>query len=69
VNSGQLGLWCSDIGGPQQYRNVRVSRSPFAAPSEDEVDEGLYLIRSSEDIAPSIPSLQDWVLVLERKMA
>ena len=29
---------------------------------------GLHLIRSGEDIAPSIPAPQDWVLVLEREM-
>ncbi len=29
---------------------------------------GLHLIRSGEDIGPSIPAPQDWVLVLEREM-
>lgn len=68
VNSGQLGLWRSDVGEPQQYRNVKVSKTPFASPPEDEVQDGLHLIRSGEDVAPSIPSPQDWVLVLEKEM-
>ena len=68
VNSGQLGLWRSDIGEPQQYPNVKVSKTPFVAPPEDEVQDGLHLIRSGEDIAPSVPSPQDWVLVLEKEM-
>ncbi len=65
VESGQVGLWRSDIGEAQRYANFKVSKTTFAAPDEDEVQEGLYQIRSGEDIAPSIPSPQDWVLVLE----
>jgi hypothetical protein len=66
VVSGQLGIWRSDIGEPQRYSKVKVSRTLFAAPPEDDVPEGEHWLRSGEDIAPSIPSPQDWVLVLER---
>jgi hypothetical protein len=66
VESGQVGLWRSDIGEVQRYASFQVSKTNFAAPDKDEVQEGLYQIRSGEDIAPSIPSPQDWVLVLER---
>ncbi|MBT6150316.1 MAG: DUF4038 domain-containing protein [Gemmatimonadetes bacterium] len=67
VSTGQLGLWRSDIGEPQEYRNIRVSRTRFTNPPEDEteMEEGLHLIRSGEDVAPAIPSPQDWVLVME----
>ncbi len=64
--SGQVGLWRSDIGEPQKYSSVKVSKSTFAAPPEDELQEGIHMIRSGEDIAPSVPSPQDWVLVLAR---
>jgi len=66
AEAGQVGLWRSDIGEPQTYSNVKVSKTTFAAPPPDEVVDGVHLIRSGEDIAPSIPSPQDWVLVLER---
>lgn len=62
---GQVGLWRSDIGEPQKYSNVKVSKTMFAAPPAEEVHDGVHLIRSGEDIAPSVPSPQDWVLVLE----
>ena len=66
IETGQLGLWRSDIGEAQRYANVKVSKTTFAALDKGEAQEGLYQIRSGEDIAPSIPSPQDWVLVLER---
>jgi hypothetical protein len=65
VDSGRVGLWRSDIGEAQQYANFAVSRTSFAPPPEDETLPGVHIIRSGEDVAPSIPSPQDWVLVLE----
>ncbi len=65
ASSGRLGLWRSDLGKPQAYGNVKVSKTPFSAPPDDQVQEHVHLIRSGEDIAPSVPSPQDWVLVLE----
>jgi len=66
AESGKVGLWRSDIGEPQKYAGVKVSKTSFAAPSEDEMRDGVHLIRAGEDVAPSVPSPQDWVLVLER---
>jgi len=66
VESGQVGLWRSDIGGAQTYRNAMVSKTPFTAPQQESIEEGVHLTRSGEDIAPSVPSPQDWILVLER---
>ena len=65
VQAGRVGLWRSDIGEPQQYSDIKVSKTEFAAPSDDNAEEGLHLIRSGEDASPSIPSPQDWVLVLK----
>ncbi len=69
LHSGQLGVWRSDIGEPQHYRKFKVSKSPFDTPPEDVKEKGVHLIRSGEDTAPSIPSPQDWVLVLARLTA
>jgi hypothetical protein len=66
ADAGQVGLWRSDLGEPQSYSNVKVSKTGFAAPPDDDVPEGEHWIRSGEDIAPSVPSPQDWVLVLEK---
>lgn len=65
VNSGKAGLWRSDAGEPQQYANLEVSKTPFAAPSEKSEAPGQHLIRLGEDVAPATPSPQDWVLVME----
>jgi hypothetical protein len=66
VQSGRVGLWRNDVGENQQYANFKVSGTQFAPPPEEEKDSGKYLIRPGEDVAPSVPSPQDWVLVLER---
>jgi len=66
AKGGKVGLWRSDIGEPQQYGNIKISKTPFAAPPEDEARDGLHLIRAGEDVAPSVPSPQDCVLVLEK---
>lgn len=65
--AGRVGLWRSDLGEPQTYRNVKISRTGFAAPVADEVPEGECWIRGGEDLAPSVPSPQDWLLVLEKE--
>ena len=64
TDPGKIGLWRSDLGEPQTYSNVKVSKTTFAAPPLEEVPEGEHWVRSGEDIAPSVPSPQDWVLVL-----
>ena len=66
AQSGHVGLWRSDIGEPQRYHNFRVSRTAFVVPPVDDRQPDLYLIRSGQDVAPSVPSPQDWVLVMER---
>jgi hypothetical protein len=68
IEGRQVGLWRSDIGEQQHYADIKISKTPFAAPAKEEATEGQYLIRSGDDTAPSIPSPQDWVLVLEREM-
>ncbi len=67
TESGQVGLWRSDLGEAQTYSNVKVSKTGFAAPAGDDVPDGEHWIRSGEDIAPSVPSPQDWVLVMEKE--
>jgi hypothetical protein len=46
ASSGQLGLWRSDLGEPQRYRNVKASGTPFTPPCEDQVQENVHLIRA-----------------------
>lgn len=40
TEAGQVGLWRSDIGEAQSYSNVKVSKTGFAAPPVDVVEEG-----------------------------
>jgi hypothetical protein len=63
---GRIGLWRGAVELPQEYRNLRVSETPFPMPQPDVVQPGVQLMRSGEDVGPSVPSPQDWVLVLER---
>ena len=67
TQSGRIGFWGSDPKASQPYRNVKVSKTPFAVPPADPVQPGIRLMRSGEDVGPSAPSPQDWVLVLERE--
>ena len=65
LQSGRVGLWRTDIGEAQKYANFKLSMAKFT-PSVTEHEESCHIIRTGEDIAPPIPSPQDWVLVLEK---
>jgi len=62
---GKTGLWLFQIGDRQEYGNFELSPTPFA-PSKLEAADKVHRVLSDEFKAPSVPSPQDWVLVLER---
>ena len=66
AESGKAGLWQSDVGKEQRYTDFKMSGTRFPAPPERDAETGKYLICPGNDVAPPVPSPQDWVLVLER---
>ena len=63
----RVGMWRSDVGEAQHYTDIKISITSFEPPQSKPAPEGQHLIRSGEDVAPPIPSPQDWILVLERE--
>jgi len=68
--AGRAGLWLYQIGDRQEFDNFALSGTRFA-PVEREGPSGAMgadttLLYSDEYAAPSLPSPQDWVLVMER---
>jgi hypothetical protein len=70
TTAGKAGLWLYQIGDRQEFDNFALSRARFV-PVERESASGAMgadatLLYADEYAAPSVPSPQDWVLVMER---
>ena len=70
TTAGKAGLWLYQIGDRQEFDNFALSRARFA-PVEREgpsgaMGAGTTLLYTDEYAAPSLPSPQDWVLLMER---
>ena len=64
VTPGKTGVWFFQIGDRQEFGNFQVSRAHFSP--ELVAQAAIQPIPTDEYRAPSVPSPQDWVLVLER---
>lgn len=65
LKTGNVGLWRTDEKEIQLYKSVRVSKYNHT-PELIRTEEGVHHIHTGEDIAPPVPSPQDWILVMER---
>jgi hypothetical protein len=64
---GQAGLWLYQIGDRQAFDNFQLSRTPFAPPRPASDDATQHpLLWCDEFRGPTLPSPQDWILILER---
>lgn len=63
---GRTGVWLYQIGDRQEFGSFQLSRAHFAPPKRDANVPGRLILWTDEYKAPSLPSPQDWVLVLER---
>jgi len=62
---GQVGVWLFQIGERQEYDDFAISRTLFIDPDSTRPRKRI-VVQGGDFVAPSIPSPQDWVLVLEK---
>jgi hypothetical protein len=70
TTAGKAGLWLYQIGDRQEFDNFALSRARFAPVVREGATGAMgadtTLLYTDEYAAPSVPSPQDWVLVMER---
>jgi hypothetical protein len=70
TTAGKAGLWLYQIGDRQEFDNFALSRARFAPVVREgascAVGADATPLYTDEYAAPSLPSPQDWVLVMER---
>jgi len=68
LTPGKVGLWLYQIGEQQEYGAFELSRTRFTPPATVTVEPAAAMAWSGDYRAPSVPSPQDWVLVMERQV-